>query len=176
VSWLGTTSPFNITAEASTLEPFSRDEVAELLAQHTELTGQPFTEPAVELINHLAQGHPWLVNAVADQIVNRDVTDRTMPITPQHVEAAKEIIIRERRTHIDSLIARLREERVQRVIEPMLTGGKMSSDVLDDDVAYVLGLGLIADRDGLFQIANPIYREVTSDLPRHHGGGQAEGG
>ncbi len=40
VSWLGTTSPFNITAEASTLELFSHEDVAELLAQHTQATGQ----------------------------------------------------------------------------------------------------------------------------------------
>jgi len=39
VSWLGTTSPFNISAEAATLGPFTRDEVAELLAQHTQATG-----------------------------------------------------------------------------------------------------------------------------------------
>ena len=42
VSWLGTTTPFNISAEAATLGPFTRDEVAELLTQHTQVTGQRF--------------------------------------------------------------------------------------------------------------------------------------
>jgi hypothetical protein len=35
--------------------------------------------------------------------------------------------------------------------------------VLDDDVAYVLGLGLIRIADGEYVVANPIYREV---IPR----------
>lgn len=51
VSWLGTTSPFNITAEAATMRPFLREEVVELLEQHTSATGQAFTEEAIERIS-----------------------------------------------------------------------------------------------------------------------------
>jgi hypothetical protein len=164
LSWLGTSSPFNITAEAQTLAAFSRDDVAALLQQHTEHTGQPFLPEAVEHIYFLSQGHPWVVNALADQIVRRDVTDRAVAVTRAHVEAAKETIILERRSHIDALIARLREERVVRIIEPMLTGEEMPQyDTLHDDFAYVLGLGLLAKRGGQYQIANPIYKEV---IPR----------
>ena len=163
VAWLGTTSPFNITAEAVTLEPFTRDDVADLLGQHTEQTGQRFEAEAVERVFHLSQGHPWLVNALADQVVNRDVEDRSVAVTAAHIEAAKETIITERRTHIDSLIAKLREPRVRKIIEPMLVGARTSEDVLDDDFAYVCGLGLIAKRDRRYQVANPIYREV---IPR----------
>ena len=92
-----------------------------------------------------------------------DVQDRSLSITAAHVEAAKETIIIERRSHIDSLVARLREPRVRKIIEPMLLGGRTSEDVLDDDFSYVLGFGLIADREGAYSIANPIYREV---IPR----------
>jgi hypothetical protein len=163
VSWLGTTSPFNISAEAATLGPFTRDEVAELLAQHTQLTGQRFAAEAVARIFALGAGHPWLTNAMADQIVARDVTDRTLEITAAHVEAAKETIIRERRTHIDSLVARLREPRVQKILAPMIAGQLTGGDVLDDDVAYVAGLGLVTEDSGRLVIANAIYREV---IPR----------
>ena len=48
--------------------------------------------------------------------------DRSVPVTALHVQSAKETIILERRSHIDSLIARLREPRVRRVLEPMLAG------------------------------------------------------
>ncbi|WP_438030821.1 AAA family ATPase [Sorangium sp. So ce233] len=161
VAWLGTTSPFNITAEAMTLGPFTEAEVAELLAQHTAATGQRFEPEAARRIWGLGQGHPWLTNAMADQIVRRDVRDRAVPITPAHVDAAKETLILERRSHIDSLIARLREPRVWRVLDPMLTGGQTDSDVLDDDFSYVVGLGLIRFHKGRFEIANPIYREVV---------------
>jgi hypothetical protein len=100
---------------------------------------------------------------MADQVVNRDVEDRAVAVTAEHVEAAKETIIVERRTNIDSLIAKLREDRVRRILDPMLVGAPPPVDLLDDDVAYVLGLGLVARRSGQFEIANPIYREV---IPR----------
>jgi hypothetical protein len=163
VSWLGTTWPFNVTAEAATLEAFTPGEVAELLGLHTTHTGQRFEPEAVERIFYLSQGHPWLVNAIADQIVNRDVEDRSVAVRVEHVEAAKETIIVERRSHIDSLVAKLRDARARRILEPMLVGGATSDDVLDDDFAYVLGLGLIVKRAGRYEIANPIYREA---LPR----------
>ena len=163
VAWLGTTSPFNITAEAATLGAFTEAETAELLGQHTAATGQPFAPAAAHRIWELGQGHPWLTNALADQIVRRDVKDRSAEITAAHVDAAGETIIRERRSHIDSLIARLREPRVRRILDPMLAGQGLAADVLDDDISYVLDLGLIRIAGGEYAIANPIYREV---IPR----------
>ena len=163
ISWLGTSSPFNISAEDLTIGPFTEPEVTELLQQHTTRTGQVFLPEAAAKIYELGQGHPWLTNALADQIVDRDVEDRNVAITADHVEAAKETIILERRSHIDSLIARLREERVRRVLDPMLSGERAQQDMLDDDFAYVLGLGLIRKIQGQYRVANPIYREV---IPR----------
>lgn len=163
VSRLGTTSPFNITAEAPTLEHFSQPEVEELLLQHTAATGQRFEPNALARTFDLSQGHPWLVNALAYQVVSRDVEDRGEAVTAQHVEAARETIILERRTHIDSLVARLREPRVRRILEPMLTGGSFAPDGIEDDLQYVQGLGLIRLQGGAWRVANPIYREV---IPR----------
>jgi hypothetical protein len=163
VSWLGTTSPFNITAEATTLGPFTEAEVEELLGQHTAATDQRFDPEAARRIWELGRGHPWLTNALAAQIVGQDVTDRSIAITARHVESAKETIIVERRSHIDSLVARLREPRVRRVLGAMLTGTSLPTDLLDDDLSYVLGLGLLRMERGELQIANPIYREV---IPR----------
>lgn len=164
IGWLGTSSPFNITAEATQLGPFTQDEVLELLGQHTAETGQVFLAPAGARVWELSQGHPWLVNALADQIVRRDVPDRAVAITAAHVDAARDTLILERRSHIDALIARLHEPRVQRILEPMLTGGRIpGAETLDDDLSYVAGLGILTLRNGEYQIANPIYREV---IPR----------
>jgi len=80
-----------------------------------------------------------------------------------HVESAKETIIAERRSHVDSLIARLREPRVRRILEPMLAGTSLPADLLDDDVSYVVGLGLARVERGELRVANPIYREI---IPR----------
>ena len=161
IAWLGITSPFNITAEATTLGLFSEAEVGEVLEQHTAATGQRFSPEATARIHALGQGHPWLTNALADQIVRRDVQDRGIEITAAHVDAAKETIIQKRRSHIDSLVARLREDRVRWILAPMLTGDTTEGDVLDDDFSYVVGLGLVRDHAGRYEIANPIYREVV---------------
>ena len=45
----------------------------------------------------------------------------------------------------------------------MLTGGRTTYDVINDDFAYVVGLGLVCLRAGNWEIANPIYQEV---IPR----------
>jgi hypothetical protein len=84
-------------------------------------------------------------------------------VTPGIVEAAKERLIQRRDTHLDSLIDRLREPRVRRVIEPILAGGSLSPEVMDDDIQLVLDLGLVKIEAGNLVIANPIYREV---IPR----------
>jgi hypothetical protein len=80
LQWLGTTSPFNITAEATTLDAFTEAEVGELLAQHTAATGQRFSAEAVARIWDLGRGHPWLTNALADQIstARSDTSRRTI--------------------------------------------------------------------------------------------------
>lgn len=163
LAWLGTTSPFNITAEATTLAAFRDEEVSELLEQHTAETGQRFLPEAIERVCELGRGQPWLTNALADQAVRRAVPDRSMPITRAHIDAAKETIISERRTHIDSLVARLREPRIRRILDPMLAGLRPEGDPLDDDLAYAVSLGLITLDSGYAEIANPIYREV---IPR----------
>ncbi|MFO0606526.1 MAG: ATP-binding protein [Polyangiales bacterium] len=160
VRWLGTASPFNVTVENVGLAAFTATEVGELTAQHTAETGQRFEPEAVARVHDLSRGHPWLVNALCDQCTRRDVTDRAVAITSAHVDAAKETIIVERRTHIDSLLAKLREERVRRVIDPMIAGSTVPASQLDDDIAYVLGLGLCRVAEGRCEPANPIYREV----------------
>lgn len=162
-SRLGTASPFNIKDESLTLRNFTRDEVAELYQQHTDDTGQVFVPAAVDRAFYLTQGQPWLVNALARQITKVLLRDRGQPITAAHVDAAKEIVIQRRDTHLDSLAERLREERVRHIIEPILASEHLP-DVPDDDLRFVQDLGLCrADPQLGLTIANPIYREV---IPR----------
>lgn len=160
---LGTASPFNIKVRSLTLANFTREEIAELYGQHTSDTGQAFSPEAIDLVWELTRGQPWLVNAVAAEVVDTLVSDRSMPIESRHIERAKEILIDRRDTHLDSLIDRLREPRVRRVIEPILVGSFLPPDLLDDDVQYVKDLGLVTSGLRGLEIANPIYREV---IPR----------
>ena len=160
---LHTSSPFNIKVESLTLRSFTADELALLYAQHTAETGQLFSPDALTRAFHLTQGQPWLVNALARQVVEVVVPDPAVAVTARHVDEAKEILIRRQDTHLDSLAERLREPRVRRVVEPILAGTSIA-DVPEDDIRFVLDLGLcrLSDGGGLV-IANPIYREV---LPR----------
>jgi hypothetical protein len=159
---LGTSSPFNIKVESLTLRNFTAAEVAELYDQHTAESGQAFTAEAKALAYELTRGQPWLVNSLARQAVQVLVRDRSIPIEVSDIERAKEILIERRDTHLDSLIDRLREPRVRRILEPVLAGEFLSPDVLDDDIQFVEDLGLVARSVGL-EIANPIYREI---IPR----------
>ena len=160
---LGTASPFNVKVRSLTLRSFTLEEVALLYGQHTEDTGQTFTPEAVQLAFELTQGQPWLVNALAKEIVEEIVPDPNIDITPDHVSMAKEILIQRGDTHLDSLAERLREDRVRRIIEPILAGQSLG-ETSNDDRQYLIDLGLLQrTSSGGLAIANPIYREV---LPR----------
>lgn len=156
-------NPFNVKAESITLRPFARDEVAMLYQQHTNATGQLFTPEATARAFALTQGQPWLVNALARQVVEVLVPNVNIPITVEHIGAAKELLIERQDTHLDSLAERLCEPRVRHIIEPMLAGRTLEH-VPPDDIRFVLDLGLcrLDLLDGLI-VANPIYQEV---LPR----------
>ena len=54
--------------------------------------------------------------------------DRTGSITMEMIEQAKENLILRRDTHIDQLTDKLKEERVRRVIGPILAGFKEPED------------------------------------------------
>jgi hypothetical protein len=157
---LGSASPFNIVTETMTLKNFTKDETTSLYKQHTDETGQLFENDAIDFIFEQTQGQPWLVNAVAREIiVNILRSDYTIPITAEMAKTAIQTIIFRRDTHIDSLLERLKEERVRRVVEPMISGADFS-DRLSDDYQYVTDLGLIKNIGGKIQPSNPIYGEV----------------
>ena len=161
-----TSSPFNIVAESLRLGDFTQEETLALLGQHTGETGQAFTPEAREAIWTQTLGQPWLVNALAYETCFKSKAgrDRSRAITADDVAEAREGLIVRRVTHLDQLADKLREDRVRRVIEPMLSGVD-ERRATGQDVEYVRDLGLIA-RDKPVRIANPIYAEV---VPRELG-------
>lgn len=162
---LGSASPFNIIVESLRIANFTPEQVAELYAQHTEETGQPFTPEAADRAFEYSQGQPWLVNALAREVTQAMRVSPPTPVTAKHIDEAKERIVLARPTHLDSLAARLREPRIQRVIEPLLSGADLPpvDAEYDDDVSYAQDLGLLAPGTNA-QVANPIYREVIVRL------------
>lgn len=160
---LNTASPFNIKDRSLTMRYFNAAEVTELYQEHTKDTGQVFTPEAAQMAFDLTLGQPWLINALAKEIVEELVTDTEEAITVENINKAKEILILRKDTHLDSLASRLTETRIKAILEPMLAGDTLG-DTPDDDRQYLVDLGLLRrEPNGGLVIANPIYREV---IPR----------
>ena len=159
-------SAFNIKSKSLRLGDFSEAETRALLAQHTAQTGQAFTAAAVAAVWMRTAGQPWLVNALCREACFESPPgrDRSRAITEGAILDAQEQLILSRVTHLDDLADKLREDRVRRVVAPMLTGGadRGSYADRDRDVEYARDLGLLAQHDAK-RIANPIYAEV---IPR----------
>ncbi len=158
---LGTASPFNIIADTLTLRTFTEVEVRELYAQHTTETGQVFDDDVFDVVMHWTGGQPWLVNAIARECVekiHRFHYDES--ITVEDVLTAKETIIRRRDTHILSLMGKLDEERVMRIVEPVISG--QDSEIVFDspDCQYVLDLGILKIERNTLVPANQMYAEM----------------
>ena len=135
-------SPFNIAAKSLRLGDFAREQTMALLGQHTEETGQAFAPEALEAVWTQTRGQPWLVNALAYGACFENKTvreDRSRTVTADHIAAVREDLIVNRVTHLDYLADKLREDRVRRVIEPMLSGTDRHA-FTDRDVAYARDL------------------------------------
>ena len=130
-------SPFNVAAKSLRLGDFTEAEMLALLAQHTAETGQAFKPEALETVWTQTQGQPWLVNALcADACFDNDPgRDRSRAVAD--ILDARERLVLSRRTHLDQLAHKLEEERVRRVVEPMLSG-------TDEPGYHLRDLGLVA--------------------------------
>jgi hypothetical protein len=157
-------SAFNIKAESLRLGDFTRKEMETLYGQHKEETGQVFAPNALDLSWEYTQGQPWLVNALGYETCFRikEGRDRKRPITTEMIVEAKENLILRREIHLDQLADKLKEDRVKRVIEPILAGLNEPEKIPTDDLYYVRDLGLVRV-NGQVRIANAIYKEV---IPR----------
>ncbi|MDQ1355116.1 MAG: family ATPase [Acidobacteriota bacterium] len=160
---LGTASPFNVKSESLLLQNFTKQEVFELLEQHTQATGQVFGGAEKEEIFYLSNGQPWLTNALARQIVSKILADDySKEITVDIVKEAKTQLILRRDTHLDSLVDKLKEDRVKRIVQAIINGDSLEFNILEDDVVYVRDLGIVSQTSPL-KFANPIYAEI---IPR----------
>jgi hypothetical protein len=155
-------SPFNIVTETMTLANFTQKEIGALYRQHTEATGQVFEDKAIERAWYWSEGQPWLVNALARQIVDYKLKgDRSTSVTTILFDEAAETLIKQRDPHIDSLLKRLKEPRVKKVMESVLTGTIAAVSPNDDDSRYCRDLGLLElTNENLLRPSNPIYKEV----------------
>jgi hypothetical protein len=157
-------SAFNIKAKSLQLGNFNENEIHTLLHEHEKETGQAFRSDAKGLVWDYTRGQPWLVNALAYETCFEmsDGKNRLNPITVDMIVEAKENLVQRRETHLDQLADKLKEDRVRRVIGPVLEGTSLEN-IAHDDIQYLLDLGLISTSEMGLEIANAIYREI---IPR----------
>jgi len=161
---IGSGSPFNIKAKSFFLPVFSKEEVRGLLDQHTQDTGQVFSEEVLEKLYDYSGGQPWLTNALANEVVREILkNDYTLEITLDLIELAKERLIEQRQTHLDSLADKIDDPRVRPIIMSIITGDSPAFDGADDAIRYCRDLGIISTGNPI-QFANPIYREIITRI------------
>ncbi|MDR1081709.1 MAG: hypothetical protein LBQ79_12315 [Deltaproteobacteria bacterium] len=160
----GPASPFNVKMESLTLPDFTAEEIRTLYGQHTTETGQVFDTSAVDRAWYWTGGQPWLVNALANNVIVKQFgNDFSRVITGKEIDLAVSNLILRNDTHFDSLIERLREPRIRRVIEPVLIGAGSIPKNFSNDVEYTIDLGLLKKDPGdaaSLRVANPIYGEI----------------
>jgi hypothetical protein len=159
---IGSASPFNIKKEDLTLTNFTQDEIGALYYQHTEASGQIFEPQAIERAYYWTDGQPWLVNALAFGVIDKILkNDYSVAINNSLIDQAANALMLRRETHIDSILQRLKDPRVRRVLEPVITGeDNWSNEVEEEDIQYVQDLGLLKLDQKECHPANPIYASV----------------
>ncbi len=142
-------SAFNIKAESLRLGNFTPLEIEELYLQHTTETGQSFSKDVFPMAWDLTEGQPWLVNALAYEACfkMKEGRDRGKEITKEMIAQAKENLILRRDTHLDQLTDKLREDRVKRVLIPILAGSGDIEKIYSCGPAEATFLGGKTSRD-----------------------------
>jgi hypothetical protein len=160
----GLASPFNVKKKSLTLANFSKEEIESLYGQHTADTGQIFEKGAVERAWNWTEGQPWLVNALAENvIVDQFKNDYARIVTANEIDLAVHDLLLRNDTHFDTLAERLREPRVRRVVESVIVGAEsFPNGVSSDDAGYVVVLGILQ--------ADSAEKKILASQPRLRGG------
>ncbi|MDR1039080.1 MAG: ATP-binding protein [Deltaproteobacteria bacterium] len=166
-------SPFNVKRASLSIPNFSENDIRSLYSQHTDACGQKFDESAIERAWYWTDGQPWLVNALASDIVKIQLRNQFSEIvTGTHVDTAANKLIFSREHHFDSLLERLKDHKVRRVMSAVIAGSQLTSSMIvddpvntifDDDIQLCVDVGLLKyDPDGPagYLPANRIYNEI----------------
>ena len=120
-------SAFNIKAESLRLGDFSAEQVHSLLAQHTEETGQAFTHPLLWRPSGRSRraSRGWSMLSRPRPAFGTSAAETATGPSPETTSSrpGSSSSLAARPTSIN-LRDKLREDRVRRVVEPLLSGGR----------------------------------------------------
>ncbi len=100
-------------------------------------------------------------------VLAKEVVEVVLPksddaITIEHLQVAKENLIRRKDAHLDSLAKILRKRSAQEIIRAV-QAGKSLAEYAHDDRQDLINLGILNRRlGGGLVIASPIYAELAS--------------
>jgi hypothetical protein len=147
------------------LRNFTHEDIKNLYLQHTHLTGQTFTEPAIYRSFFWSHGQPSLVNALAAEALNHVLSPNSrQPVTAEVMDLAAQNLIASREVPIPALAERLKEPRIISILDPTLAGADREIFLNESDRKLCVELGLLTFRDKKAIAANPLVSEALSLL------------
>ncbi|GHT38153.1 hypothetical protein FACS189427_12070 [Planctomycetales bacterium] len=156
-------SPFNIKERSVTISNFVKEDIGYLFAQRTEETGQQIEPAALDYVWEQSKGQPWIVNNLFKRATMEILAeDDYQTVTLAHIQQAREQMILDRETHLESLAFRMKDERIRKVMETLLSGNLDPNLGESEGIELCQDLGLAIIEHGTPKVANPIYREILA--------------
>jgi len=157
-------SSTGVEGEVLSLPPFTRAQIATLLASLKERTGDDILPGALDRIFELTQGNPYLVNGLALRLL--DAFDcRNEPITAVDVERARDLLLERRGGLLDEVAERMRDQRLRTLVEQIAIGTARDRDLGPDELRLAIELGVVKrNADGRPVLANPIWLGLVGRL------------
>ncbi|MEN8217404.1 MAG: AAA-like domain-containing protein [Pseudomonadota bacterium] len=153
-------SPFNIQDDFA-LPNFTLSQVRELLGQYTKEVGQAFAPDVIENFHQQSSGQPFLVNRLAQILIEEMNIPLEETISLSHFEKAHQQLLEESNVHLDHLTTNIRQNPR---FEPFLMGiisyeAGVRFNLRNEVISLLATYGVLKkSSEGLCEIANPIYQ------------------
>jgi hypothetical protein len=154
---------FNIKDASLRINFLRREDLDGMFYSYTAKQGVVVAREAIDKIWRYSSGQPWIISTIAGEIFHEIVPAKGISrVSPEQVDEAIGNVIAKRGNHLEYLVSQLRDERVKKVLVPILTGGPIAEDISERELAFVQEIGLIKV-DRKVEIANGLYKEM---IPR----------
>lgn len=166
-------SPFKFQDEFS-LHNFSLQQVNELMAQHSDETGQSFSPDVIKAIHKQTAGQPFLVNRLGQILTEELDIPKTDTINMSHFSTALSILLEEDNVNIRHILTNIRRDpRFENILMNIVSYERgVQFNQRNEIIEQLSTFGVIAKgTNGMCKIANPIYKHCIfqSFLPLING-------
>jgi hypothetical protein len=154
---------FNIKDATLRISFLRREDLDDMFSEYISKNGMEMDKAAIERIWRYSSGQPWIVSTLAGEIFHDIAPAKGIRrVSPELVDEAIDNVIVKQGNHQEYLVSQLRDERVKKILGPILAGATMGEAMAEQDLAFVQELGLVRN-DRSIEIANGLYKEI---IPR----------